>query len=174
MGTPVQTAACVGFRGHIDLAPEPRSVGVGRRWLRDTLKEIDHQFEPKRVDDMVTCLSELLTNVPKHAKASRCSVFLVCLTSQVDAGDSDCDLELQQIFVGVSDNDPVHKPLPQLHRELSTNGRGLEIVAALADNWYCRTYEKWGQKVVWAQFERGQGDATVSRELPNQLQRQHR
>lgn len=139
---------------HLRLPPRPRSASVGRHWLRGHLIELDDPLPDDQVDAIEVIVSELLSNVAKHARASVCVLLFVCLTSQ--------------IIVGVADDDPTKLPHPADADSNDTDGRGLRIVDALSDSWWCHVYEPLGVKVVCARFVR---HAAVPRQVPAQLQR---
>jgi len=98
---------------------------------------------------MILVLSELLSNVCKHTDASVCAVVAVWLKSQ--------------IIIGVADNDLTHLPKVAAADADDTDGRGLYLVEALAERWWCHVYEPRGVKVVCAAFPR---HAAIPRQLP--------
>ena len=100
------------------VAPDPAAVAPARRFLRSTLTEWGLDEDP--VYTAALCLSELVTNAVIHSHAG-CSVRVlldrgVLLTSVRDVGAH---------AVAV---DSVEDPL-------QPNGRGLQVLDALADRW---------------------------------------
>jgi anti-sigma regulatory factor (Ser/Thr protein kinase) len=89
------------------------------------------------IDDVTLCVSELVTNT-LHAKAGEMAVL-------VELHKDD-----HLIKIAVWDNAP-GEPERQEPAGHDTGGRGLNIVAALADNWGQRVGGDDG-KVIWASF----------------------
>ena len=115
-----------GERASVLLASDPRSVGIARGFLRETLAGWDVDEDP--IDTAQLCLSELVTNVVMHA-GTTCE-----LTLRLDAqtlsvvvrdlgGGVDRPGEFTPVELG-EDEDP-----------LQVAGRGLMLVDALADRW---------------------------------------
>ena len=115
-----------GERASVLLASDPRSVGIARGFLRETLAEWDVDEEP--IDTAQLCLSELVTNVVMHA-GTTCELTIRLdddtLTVVVrDLGaETDRPGDYSPVELG-EDDDP-----------LQVAGRGLMLVDALADRW---------------------------------------
>jgi anti-sigma regulatory factor (Ser/Thr protein kinase) len=115
-----------GERASVLLASDPRSVGIARGFLRQTLAEWEVDDDP--IDTAQLCLSELVTNVVMHA-GTTCELTL--------------RLEDETLTVVVRDlGGPVDRPGDYLPVELGEDedplqvaGRGLMLVDALADRW---------------------------------------
>ncbi len=109
-------------------APESSSPRLARRWAVEHLRA----WAPGRdSDEAVLLLSELVTNSVIHARTA--------LT--VDVGlDDDC------LHVEVSDGDP-NLPVASTPQVNASSGRGLMLVAHLADAWGARPAPD--GKVVW-------------------------
>ena len=94
-------------------APEPRSVPAARRFVRDLVLEAGLE---RLVGDAQLAVSELCTNVVLHAHTP----FEVTVQLAPDG-----------VYVEVWDDDPV-LPARRVSSTVSTTGRGLELVAAVA------------------------------------------
>ena len=121
--------------------PDARSVRAGRDFAIATLGRwgaADHG------DDMAMVVSELLTNVLRHALPDTGhapppgSVRLALL----QPGPS--------VICAVADPSP-KAPAPKQPGLLCEGGRGLHVISALADTWGCTPPSHAG-KVVWALF----------------------
>ncbi|MFF0017298.1 ATP-binding protein [Streptomyces sp. NPDC005374] len=115
-----------------------RSVAVARDLTRITLADWGLT---QRSDDVLLCVSELATNALLHGvPPSRC--FQLALTLATDG----------VLRVEVHDSGPgeIHPAHPSVGAE---RGRGLLLVAALADDWGVR--ERDPGKVVWCEFRGG-------------------
>jgi serine/threonine-protein kinase RsbW len=112
-----------------------RSIAVARDLTRITLAEWDVTH---REDDILLCVSELTTNALLHGvPPNRCFRLSLALTP-----DGVFRVEVQDSGPGevrVPDADPC-----------SERGRGLLLVAALADKWGVR--ERDPGKSVWCEF----------------------
>ena len=112
--------------------PEDLSGAVNcRRWLRRRLDTL-RLPAPVRAD-LELVASELIANAFLHAPAPR-SVWLRFRPGA-------------RVRVTVLDAS-VHPPLPRFALATQTHGRGLRVVAALAERWGSVTYP--GGKAVWA------------------------
>ncbi|MEU6374653.1 ATP-binding protein [Streptomyces sp. NPDC046909] len=116
-----------------------RSVAVARDLTRITLTDWGLT---ERSDDVLLCVSELATNALLHGvPATRC--FRLDLTLTADG----------VLLVEVADSGPgeirIPDPAPDPDPD-SEGGRGLILVAALADNWGVRQRDP--GKVVWCEF----------------------
>ncbi|GAA2133948.1 ATP-binding protein [Streptomyces synnematoformans] len=109
-----------------------RSVGRARDYVASLVGAAD------RADDIRVCVSELVTNALRHTPAGR--VFLV----RVRAEEHLVRIEVHD----AGDGEPrVCSPA-----DTDDRGRGLLLVAALADDW--GTTDRHGPgKVVWAAFK---------------------
>jgi len=115
-----------GERASVLLASDPRSVGIARGFLRETLAEWDVDEDP--IDTAQLCLSELVTNVVMHAGTTceltirldddTLTVVVRDLGTETDRPGDYAPVELGE------DDDP-----------LQVAGRGLMLVDALADRW---------------------------------------
>lgn len=114
-------------------AGSPESAGAARRFVADTLREwgVDD-----RADDLELVVTELATNAIKHAG----SAFNVQLSCSPDA-----------VRVAVTDSSP-DPPVPRAGSVLSTSGRGLLLVSAIADRW--GSEPAGAGKAVWAELWR--------------------
>jgi hypothetical protein len=112
------------------LRPQPTSATVARRYVAATC-ELWHCEDVS--EDAVAIASELFANVVRHA-----------------ATDAVLRLELrrERLTVSVSDGDPAMPAKPSPASPLDS-GRGLRIVAGLANSWGA-TPTSTGGKLVWA------------------------
>jgi anti-sigma regulatory factor (Ser/Thr protein kinase) len=108
----------------------PRSA---RRFVVETLERWGREEE--LVDDAALVVTELATNAVIHAQSD----FVVALSS---AGG--------RVRVAVRDADPAVPILRDTAGTTGTSGRGLLLVAALADRW--GTHSTRDGKTVWAEF----------------------
>ncbi|MDT7784934.1 MAG: hypothetical protein QOF58_3353 [Pseudonocardiales bacterium] len=115
----------------LDLAPNPASVGVARRFTVDTLRRWGR-------DDLTTSgallVTELVTNAILHAR----TMIQVILERREDV-----------VRVEVRDGSPV-RPALRNHGLDATTGRGLALVSKLAESWGVDVTGT--GKVVWAQL----------------------
>ena len=113
----------------LKLPAELQSVRVGRLFARDAVVEWGLE---SLVDDVQLGVSELVTNAVKHAQTE------VELTLRLEG----------KLVVEVRDQDPdLRHPATPSRDLLSTSGRGLQIVAAVSNDWGIRSVE--GGKAVW-------------------------
>lgn len=92
-----------------------------------------------RLNDMLTCISELATNAVRHDETHSHSFHVV-----LSGRDGLLRVEVRD----ASRRHPVLKP-PSTD---STSGRGLLLVDGLADEWGVEPHSPHG-KVVWAEFK---------------------
>lgn len=108
----------------------PRSAAEVRCFVHDAVSRLAPAVD---VDDAVLAADELAVNAIRHA---RTRVFRV-----------DVALRLGSLWVGVTDDDP--NPPELAHPDAAaTGGRGLPLVARLADRWGVGT-GRGGGKCVW-------------------------
>lgn len=110
---------------------DPRSADAARRWLRSTLPP---RFAA-RLDDAVLLGSELVTNAVLHARSAvQVSVSIHGRTARIGVGDEAAGM-----------------PVLRAAREGAVNGRGVQLVQALADRWgVARTGRA---KTVWFELD---------------------
>lgn len=115
--------------------PISGGVQAGRHWARAHLDSLPWTAEaPDTVDDVLLTVSELITNAHVHARSTAQLIL---------AWDNTC------LHVSVHDSgDAV--PAPRSSEELTTSGRGLTIIDALADSW--ETHAQSDGKTVTACF----------------------
>ncbi|MFI6699180.1 ATP-binding protein [Streptomyces sp. NPDC050509] len=124
------------FRDTFRIPKRKKHVPAVRARVRETL--VKWGFE-QLAPDVELVASELVTNAVRHCRVSYAEVEV---TLHVDWGD---------LVLEVSD--PDRSRLPQLREgcpEDEEGGRGLLLVAGLADGWGCR--ELAYGKCVWARF----------------------
>lgn len=112
---------------HLPLDPVPASVGSARQFVLSELGEV----LPDDLDSAVLLTSELVTNAVLHARTPLC-------VGVTRAGGS--------AMITVSDR-VAEQPRPQPRSATRLGGRGLALVAELADDWGGVTTP--GGKVIW-------------------------
>lgn len=124
----------------VHLPEDLESVSRGRHFVRDALLEWDLEA---LVEDAQLATSELVANAVRHAKTE------LTLTIRVD----------DVVTVAIRDGQPeLRRPIPADSDYLAENGRGLHIVAAVADDWGITTAVN--GKIVW--FVMARPDASAS------------
>ena len=115
-----------------DLAPEPQSAPLARKAVRDVLSG-----SPLAglLDAAELCVSELVTNAVLHAGTA----------IQLEVGYAASIVRL-----GVRDQSP-NAPMLVRHTETASTGRGLAMVAAVADAWGVVQHNGSG-KTVWCEL----------------------
>jgi serine phosphatase RsbU (regulator of sigma subunit)/anti-sigma regulatory factor (Ser/Thr protein kinase) len=99
------------------LPAEPTSGAAARRFVQRSLTGVPS--DPERLDTVVLLASELVTNAVLHA-----------------AAPSEVRLRVRSGRVRLEVHDPSpHLPAPRTRDSDATNGRGMLLVAALADAW---------------------------------------
>jgi CheY-like chemotaxis protein/anti-sigma regulatory factor (Ser/Thr protein kinase) len=116
------------------LPADPRSAGEARRLVRSTL---DGWTDGDKIDDIILCVSELVTNAVVHAASS--PRVMVHVRPEV-------------IHVEVSDASDV-LPLPRQAGPADTSGRGMSILSDLSDRWGSLR-RSGGGKTVWFDIAR--------------------
>ncbi|KOV95390.1 ATP-binding protein [Streptomyces sp. NRRL B-3648] len=118
-----------------------RSVRLAREFVRETLTD---WARTERSDDVLLCVSELATNALVHGVPAGRG-FLLRLTLHGDG----------VVRAEVHDSGPGEVRTPERSPE-AEHGRGLLLVAALADKW--GVGERNPGKFVWCEFAaRGEG-----------------
>jgi DNA-binding NarL/FixJ family response regulator len=117
------------------LPAELRSAGEARRLVRQAL---DGWTEEERIEDIVLCVSELVTNAVVHAGSS--PRVLVHVRPAV-------------IHVEISDDSETH-PVVRGAGPQETSGRGMSILSAYSDRWGSLR-RSGGGKTVWFEVARG-------------------
>ncbi|MFD4558877.1 ATP-binding protein [Streptomyces sp. NPDC058469] len=118
--------------------PKRRShVPTARQRVRKTLA--DWGITDELADAVTLLANELVTNAVTHCRVSH-SQIKVELT-----------LNERELTLEVSDPDRDRLPQPHDSTPEEEGGRGLALVAALADDWGCR--QEPYAKCVWARFD---------------------
>lgn len=118
----------------------PESVSQARSFTTEAMDEWDL---PDRTEDIRLCVSELATNALAHGTVPGHG-FLVKL-----------DAEEETVRMEVHDSRRQH-PKARHAAETDTSGRGLILVAALADGWGVQDRTPTG-KIVWCSFKAAGG-----------------
>jgi anti-sigma regulatory factor (Ser/Thr protein kinase) len=118
----------------LDLAPTPASVGEARRFTVETLRRWGREDLSGSGALLVT---ELVTNAILHAR-TRISLVI--------------ERRADSVRVEVRDGSPI-RPALRDHGLDATTGRGLALVAKLAESWGVDV--DGAGKVVWAQLAEG-------------------
>ena len=114
----------------IDLPPVPASVPAARHLLLDVLRAWDL---PHDRDDAALLVTELVANVIDHAHEE------ASLSLEVAVSDG-------WLRISVADGSAVRPVVRELSHE-HPRGRGLLLVAAIADRWGSEDHR--GGKIVW-------------------------
>ncbi|GAA3954662.1 GAF domain-containing protein [Actinoplanes auranticolor] len=118
--------------------PHPRAATIstdGRNWARRTLPEIlTHQPRRDLYDDMDLIFTELLSNAVRHGGG-------LCEAQLSNTGD--------HLRLVAADNDP-RGPAIRAPRIDRPNGRGMHLIAAIADRWGVHRLHSEIGKRVWA------------------------
>ncbi|MGQ4364348.1 ATP-binding protein [Streptomyces sp. SAS_272] len=134
-------------RNSFRLPRHPESVGLARRRVRDHLVDWGHRPDDPALTGAVLVVSELATNVVRHASPARSPgrpepgrerEFEVAVTA---LGDGSCLIE-------VSDEGR-HAPRRRQVGEWEEHGRGLHLVEHIATAWGVWSRGRHG-KTVWA------------------------
>lgn len=136
-----------------------RSVRLAREFARETLT---HWATAERGDDVLLCVSELATNALLHGVPVGRG-FALSLSLHADG----------ILRVEVHDSGPGEVRAPETSPE-SEHGRGLLLVAALADKW--GVGERNPGKIVWCEFAVAGGshaDAQAHQPSPECQRRTH-
>ena len=118
------------------LPADLRSAGEARNLVRSTLAG---WTDSDRIDDIVLCVSELVTNAIVHAASS--PRVMVHVRPAV-------------IHVEVSDTSEAH-PTPRDAGPSDTSGRGMSILSGYSDRWGSLRRSGGGGKTVWFDVARG-------------------
>jgi len=119
----------------LDLSGDPRSVRVARRFLGRISYELELTAETLAVAELA--VSELVTNAVVYGTPP--------IQLHVDA-------TVAEVTVSVTDASPSPPQAEEIRLD-ATGGRGLAIVAAVADRWGCDIHG-WGKR-VWFTVARG-------------------
>ncbi|WP_411103130.1 ATP-binding protein [Streptomyces sp. cmx-4-9] len=115
--------------------PIAEGVRAARKWTAEHLTQLPWAEEsPDTVDSVLLTVSELVTNAHLHAGGAAHLVL---------SWDGSC------VHVSVADTDP-RLPKPREAAAGATSGRGLGIVATLADSW--DVHASHGGKAITACF----------------------
>ena len=123
----------------VRLPPLPRSAGEARRFIGQFCSAAEMPEELCQAAALI--VSELVTNAVIHGRTSA--------TVQVHRP---ADL----LRVSVRDDNPILPAAGAAPNLSAESGRGLTIVAALADRWGVETVD--GGKAIWFELEVGNGD----------------
>jgi serine phosphatase RsbU (regulator of sigma subunit)/anti-sigma regulatory factor (Ser/Thr protein kinase) len=134
---PVQDGDAARVDAAVTLAAEPTSGAAARRFVQRSLAGVPS--DPERLETLVLLCSELVTNAVLHAAAP----------SQVRVRVRDGRVRLE-----VHDPSP-HLPAPRVHDPEAPDGRGMALVAALADAWGIERGDGLTDlgKTVWVELE---------------------
>ncbi|MGY1728346.1 ATP-binding protein [Geodermatophilus sp. SYSU D01062] len=106
------------------------SVPAARRFATEAVAHLPGQLG----QTVAVLVSELATNAVRHAGGSPFAV-------DVDAADG-------RLWVGITDTG-TGQPIPRSPAITDEHGRGLHLVAALADRWGAHRRRDTGAKTVW-------------------------
>ncbi|AXG80293.1 ATP-binding protein [Streptomyces paludis] len=121
------------------LVSEPQSVHAARRWVREFVESRLPATSGARAADIELVVSELVTNGIRYGSEPGDSVLVV--------------LDVRPALVRVEVHDPVRRrPRGRAVSHQRARGRGLFIVAALAERWGVE--DRPFGKSVWAELAR--------------------
>ncbi|GLF97272.1 ATP-binding protein [Streptomyces yaizuensis] len=134
----------------LEVGPEPSEVGRARRWARSRLVGSGIEDGEPLAETLILLISELVTNAVVHTGCP--AVLRVLFGSGV--------VEAGTVRVEVADRSA--RPPRQRHAcGEDTGGRGLELVAGLADRW------GWAPegvgKSIWCEVDRGEPELARER-----------
>jgi anti-sigma regulatory factor (Ser/Thr protein kinase) len=118
----------------VDLPARATSPAAARRLLHDALES---ELAPQVLDDLDIMVTELVTNAVLNARTP-CEVVVTVMGPD-------------RLRVAVHDFDP-SPPMPNPVDPMSSGGRGLHIIEALAADWGTDAHPTDG-KVVWFEVE---------------------
>jgi anti-sigma regulatory factor (Ser/Thr protein kinase) len=110
----------------------PASVPTARGYVTDLLGHV----HPALCQTAALLVSELATNAVRHSGAGEFSIQVEYLASE------------NRLWVGVGDagrGEPILRNPPVTDE----HGRGLQLVATLADRWGARRRHDTGEKTIW-------------------------
>jgi len=113
------------------------SVPAARQYVADLLEHAPVQL----CETAALLVSELATNAVRHAGTPQ---FVIEV--QLPAGDG-------PVWVGVTDTG-TGSPIPQQPDVTAEHGRGLQLVATLADRWGAHRRRSTQEKTVWFELSR--------------------
>lgn len=119
----------------------PESVPDARRYVGEILDRLPGAS----CETAALLVSELATNAVRHAGARE---FVVEVQTYPDEG---------RVWVGVTDTDP-GLPILRPPSVTSEHGRGLRLVASLADRWGARRRRESAEKTVWFELSYSPAD----------------
>lgn len=128
--------------GMVLLRRNPAGAAKVRREIAKDLRR--HDLTPDSVDDVVLVISELVSNAVLHANAGGREADDLDVAWDVLDHRSPCT-----VIVRVNDASSA-PPLPRHAGPLTSGGRGLAIVAAIAEDWGVRPRSS--GKQVWARI----------------------
>ncbi|MFJ8943456.1 SpoIIE family protein phosphatase [Streptomyces sp. NPDC102395] len=144
-GLPARTRATLAGGSHAPGAARDLVHAALTEWSGLGLPGGEH-LAGRLAEDAVLVVSELVTNAVVHAGTD---IDLVCRLCLAD----DDEPEAYAVVVEVSDHHPSRAPrdgTPEPPRDTPEYGRGLQLVATLAEAWGV-TYRR-GRKTVWARL----------------------
>lgn len=133
----------------LEVGADPREVGRARGWVRSRLDALGMGTDESLAETLVLLVSELVTNAVVHT--GRPAVLRVLLSGCLATGRGTVRIEV----VDASGSPPRRRPT---HDE-ATGGRGLALVAGLADRWGWR--QEGAGKRIWCELDRDR-DATAA------------
>lgn len=110
----------------------PESVPAARRFVTELLDRVP----PQLCETAALLVSELATNAVRHAGAGEFTVEVESVPAE------------GRLWVGVTDTGSGEPKLAPLSLT-AEHGRGLHLVATLADRWGARRRRRTAEKTVW-------------------------
>jgi two-component sensor histidine kinase len=134
-----------------ELTPEPGAPRHARRLLAELLTA--WRFDAGRRDDVMVLVTEVISNAVDHAGGEDGGDVVLAL--DVTASDT-------WLRVALADGSTIRPIVREINRT-APRGRGMQLVAALADRWGSEDHQ--GGKRVW--FELGAEPSAASSPTPD-------
>jgi anti-sigma regulatory factor (Ser/Thr protein kinase) len=109
----------------LDIGADPAEVGRARRWARKRLAGHGFPADEPLAETVVLLVSELVTNAVVHAGGP--AELRLLLPEQAHPGGGALRVEVADASA--------RAPHPRRADDEDTHGRGLELIAGLADRW---------------------------------------
>ncbi|MFB7502221.1 ATP-binding protein [Streptomyces broussonetiae] len=132
----------------LEIRPDPAEVGRARRWARSRLAGLGIAADEPLAENLILLVSELVTNAVVHT--GRPAVLRLSLpgaAAEVPQGA----VASVTVRVEVADTSS-RAPVPRCARGDATGGRGLALVACLADRWGWSP--EGAGKNIWCELDR--------------------
>jgi serine/threonine-protein kinase RsbW len=133
-------------RGMLRVDPSPSSAAMARHRIRASLDAIG--MPQALVDDVLLVATELIGNAVRHAFPLSAGDLEVCWKVDHEVHH---EVDRDRVTVQVSDGGGPQPPHVRASEPHATAGRGLMIVATVAQDWGVETHSD-GVTTVWARL----------------------